>query len=52
MIVFNIIPLFGLILAFKNYKVTQGIVGIFTSHFMDFKTLKLFFPIMILWECL
>ena len=43
MIVFNIIPLFGLILAFKNYKVTQGIVGIFTSPFYGFQNFKIIF---------
>ena len=43
MIVFNIIPLFGLILAFKNYKVTQGIAGIFTSPFYGFQNFKIIF---------
>lgn len=43
MIIFNIIPLFGLILAFKNYKVTQGIVGIFTSPFYGFQNFKIIF---------
>ena len=26
-LLFNIVPLFGLLLAFKNYKVTEGIIG-------------------------
>lgn len=43
MILFNIIPLFGLILAFKNYKVTQGIAGIFTSPWYGFQNFKIIF---------
>lgn len=43
MILFNIVPLFGLILAFKNYKVTQGIAGIFTSPFYGFQNFKIIF---------
>ena len=43
MIVFNIVPLFGLILAFKNYKVTSGIAGIFTSPFYGFQNFKVIF---------
>lgn len=43
MILFNIIPLFGLILAFKNYKVTSGIVGIFTSPFYGVQNFKIIF---------
>ena len=31
MLVFSIVPLYGLLLAFKNYKVTEGILGVFTS---------------------
>ena len=30
-IVFSILPLFGLILAFKNYSVVEGVAGISTS---------------------
>lgn len=43
MIMFSIIPLFGLILAFKNYKVTEGIVGVFTSPFYGFQNFKIIF---------
>ena len=43
MILFSIIPLFGLILAFKNYKVTSGIAGIFTSPFYGFQNFKIIF---------
>ena len=43
MIMFSIVPLFGLILAFKNYKVTSGIAGIFTSPFYGFQNFKIIF---------
>ncbi|WP_199619320.1 ABC transporter permease [Paenibacillus alkalitolerans] len=31
LIVFSYIPMFGIVIAFKNYKITMGIEGIFTS---------------------
>jgi len=43
MLMFNIVPLFGLILAFKNYKVTSGIAGIFTSPFYGLQNFKIIF---------
>lgn len=43
MIMFSIVPLFGLILAFKNYKVTEGILGVFTSPFYGFQNFKIIF---------
>lgn len=43
MLMFNIVPLFGLILAFKNYKVTDGIAGIFTSPFYGLQNFKIIF---------
>lgn len=43
MILFSIIPLFGLILAFKNYKVTEGIIGVFSSPFYGFQNFKIIF---------
>lgn len=42
-LLFNIIPLFGLILAFKNYKVTEGIIGVFTSPWYGFQNFKIIF---------
>ena len=43
MLMFNIVPLFGLLLAFKNYKVTSGIVGIFTSPWYGWQNFKIIF---------
>lgn len=43
MIMFSIVPLFGLLLAFKNYKVTSGIAGIFTSPWYGFQNFKIIF---------
>ncbi len=37
MLVFNFTPLFGLIMAFKNYEPIMGIEGIFTSKWNDFQ---------------
>ena len=31
LLVFSVIPMFGIILAFKSYKLTSGVGGIFTS---------------------
>lgn len=36
MLVFSIIPLFGLIIAFKNYKASMGFWGIITSKWNNF----------------
>jgi ABC-type polysaccharide transport system, permease component len=43
MLLFNIVPLFGLILAFKNYKVIEGIMGVFTSPWYGFQNFKIIF---------
>lgn len=42
-LLFSIVPLFGLILAFKYYKVTDGIWGIFTSPFYGLQNFKIIF---------
>lgn len=42
-IVFSILPLFGLILAFKNYSVVEGVAGIFTSKWYGFQNFKIIF---------
>ena len=43
MLVFSIVPLYGLLLAFKNYKVTEGILGVFTSPWYGFQNFKVIF---------
>lgn len=43
MLVFSILPLFGLILAFKNYSVIEGIKGVFTSPWYGFQNFKVIF---------
>ncbi|MEF7611492.1 ABC transporter permease subunit [Enterococcus casseliflavus] len=42
-IVFNIVPLFGLLLAFKNYKITEGIAGVFTSDWYGWQNFNVIF---------
>ena len=42
-ILFSIIPLFGLVLAFKNYTVRDGILGIFSSDWYGFQNFKIIF---------
>lgn len=41
--IFSIIPMFGIILAFKSYKITTGIQGIFTSEWVGLQYFKEFF---------
>jgi putative aldouronate transport system permease protein len=36
-LIFNYIPMFGILMAFKEYKITSGIQGIFTSEWAGFK---------------
>lgn len=43
LILFSIIPMFGIILAFKSYKITTGISGIFTSEWVGLKYFEEFF---------
>ena len=40
MILFSILPLFGLIIAFTNFKASMGWEGIFTSKWNDFRNFK------------
>lgn len=42
MIVFNFVPMFGIVMAFKNYDITMGIGGIFTSDWVGLKYFKEF----------
>lgn len=43
LIVFSYIPMFGIIIAFKNYKLTSGIMGFFTSEWVGLEYFKEFF---------
>ena len=43
MLMFSVVPLFGLLLAFKNYKVIEGIKGVFTSPWYGFQDFKIIF---------
>ena len=40
MLVFSILPLYGLLLAFKNYKVTEGIWASLPARGMESRTSK------------
>lgn len=41
--IFNYIPMVGLIIGFKDYKITSGLPGMFTSQWVGFKYFKEFF---------
>lgn len=43
LLVFSILPLFGLILAFKHYSVLDGVAGIFTSRWYGLQNFKIIF---------
>lgn len=43
LVIFSYAPMFGLIMAFKDYKIADGVLGIFTSKFVGFKYFKEFF---------
>jgi putative aldouronate transport system permease protein len=40
---FNYLPMFGILMAFKEYKITSGILGIFTSDWAGLTYFKEFF---------
>ena len=42
-ILFSIVPLFGLLIAFENYRPVSGVAGIFTSPWNNFKIFKILF---------
>lgn len=52
LILFSVIPMFGIILAFKSYKITMGISGIFTSEWIGLKYFREFFTDYRFWELL
>lgn len=37
LIVFNLVPMFGIIIAFKDYSISKGIIGMFTSEWVGLK---------------
>ena len=41
--IFHYIPMFGLVIGFKDYKITTGIAGMFTSDWVGLKYFKEFF---------
>ncbi len=41
--VFNVIPMFGLLMGFKDYRLSMGIKGIFTAKWVGFKYFDEFF---------
>lgn len=43
LLLFNIVPMFGIVLAFKSYKITTGMQGIFTSEWVGFQYFREFF---------
>ena len=42
-ILFSIVPLFGLLIAFENYRPVSGVAEIFTSPWNNFKNFKILF---------
>ena len=51
-IVFSIIPLFGLLIAFEKYSPISGFMGIFTSPWNNFQNFKLLFTNYDFWPML
>lgn len=42
-IIFNYLPMFGIIISFKDYRITSGLMGIITSPWVGLKYFKEFF---------
>lgn len=42
-VLFNLVPMYGILMAFKNYKLNMGISGIFTADWVGFKHFRTFF---------
>ena len=42
LIIFNLIPMFGIIMGFKDYSITSGVKGIFTSPWVGMKWFREF----------
>jgi putative aldouronate transport system permease protein len=43
LIIFNFVPMAGIIMGFKDYDIVMGVGGIFTSHWVGLKYFKEFF---------
>ena len=43
LLIFNYLPMFGLVIAFEDYKISSGIAGMFTSKFVGLKNFIQFF---------
>jgi putative aldouronate transport system permease protein len=43
LLIFNYLPMVGIIIAFKNYRLSGGIMGMFTSPWVGFKHFRDFF---------
>lgn len=48
-LIFNYIPMFGVLMAFKRYSISDGVMGIFTSEWVGLKHFKQFFNEMNFW---
>lgn len=49
LLIFCFIPMFGIIISFKDYKLTQGILGFFTSKWVGFKWFEEFYHDIVFW---
>lgn len=49
LIVFCFVPMFGIIIAFKDYKLNQGILGFFTSEWVGLKWFSEFYHDLVFW---
>ncbi|MCI9226126.1 MAG: sugar ABC transporter permease [Acutalibacter sp.] len=49
LLVFCFVPMFGIIIAFKDYKLTQGILGFFTSDWVGLKWFSEFYHDLVFW---
>lgn len=49
LIIFSYIPMVGIIIAFKDFKLTSGIIGFFTSKWVGFKWFNEFFTDITFW---
>lgn len=49
LLIFCFIPMFGIIIAFKDYKLTQGLLGFFTSDWVGMKWFSEFYHDLVFW---